>query len=457
MEEEIDLRPYIARLLRQWRTIAVVVAVAVLIGVALAAILPTAYTATADVLILPTRSQLTFDSRFVTNNAVIGTDAGSRRQALIALASSALLEQQAVPKLSSELLGKQYQPGSLARRITVNADGDLLHIEATAPDAQNAQLLADVWGNAYVTSVNDLYGREDGLLRELETQLNQAQQRYDASQQQVEGLVGNSSIVQVSQQISTTLGLLDESRLGTQNQYAQYLSQARDLEATLHDAETLRQQLSTGQTEGLANGLAALALRVRAIGDTQLPIDLRFDDPAILSRSTDATLAELSTLITTLRQRRDALMEQSQQFARSISEGSTDAANSGGLTPALRETYVQHLSELNQQSEQQMAQLKLLRQRRDLALDSIAILQRKIDEQRVALGAPEVQVRFISAVVSPPRSLPVRMVLYGAAAAFAGVFLGLLLAIAQMLLRPLVPSHSPKQRSERPLDRPSAS
>jgi hypothetical protein len=317
--------------------------------------------------------------------------------------------------------------------------------------------LAEVWGNTYVQAVNELYSRDNDMLQELETQLASAQQRYDDSQQQVEGFLGSSAIVQVSQQISATLGLLDESRLGIQSQYAQYLTQARVLEATLHDAETLRQQLAAGQTEGLANGLAALSLRVRAIGDAQLPIDLRFDDPNNLVRSAAVTLGDLSALITTLRQRRDALMDQSQQFAQTLSEDKADTQASGGLTPALRETYVQRLSALNQQSEQQLAKLKLLRQQRDLALDSIAILQRKIDEQRVALGTPEVQVRFISAVVAAPRPLFMRMVLYGTAAAFAGAYLGVLLVLGQMILWPRLSSRSPQPRSERPLDRPTAS
>jgi uncharacterized protein involved in exopolysaccharide biosynthesis len=452
MAEEIDLRPYILALISHWRTLAIVVVAAAIAAMVFAFALPTSSTASADVLILPSRSQLTFDSRFVTNSSGLGTDVASRQQALIALATSPALEEQVLPNLPSELVGNEYRPGDLAGRIRVEADGDLLHIAASAADAQGAQTLALAWGKAYVQAVNDLYSREPELVGELETQMGEAQKRYDDAQRQLETFVGSSTIVQVGQQISMTTELLNESRAGTQGLYAQYLSQARELEATLLSAETLRQQVAAGQTEGLANSLASLALRARAIGDVKLPIDLRFDDPGALAQSSSVTLADLDSLIGILRQRRDALMEQSQLLAQAVDSGKN---GEGGLTPSLRDMYTQRLSQLNQQYEQQSSQLKLLRQRRDLTLESLSILQRKLDEQRVALGASEVQVRFISAVVEPPRSALSRMILYGVVAGFMGLVVSALVIVGQAVFRPWLPA--PRSRGERPLDRPTAS
>jgi hypothetical protein len=404
------------------------------------------------VLILPSRSQLTFDSRFVTNSSGLGTDITSRRQALMALATSPALEERVLPNLPAEIAGNEDRPGDLARRIQLDVDGDLLHIGASAADAQSAQTLALAWGKAYVQAVNDLYSREPELVGDLETQLGEAQKRYDDAQLQLASFVGSSTIVQVGQQISMTTELLDESRAGTQSLYAQYLSQARELEATLLSAETLRQQVAAGQTEGLANSLASLALRARAIGDVKLPIDLRFDDPGALAQSANVTLADLDSLIGILRQRRDALMEQSQLLAQAVGSGEK---GEGGLTPSLRDVYTQRLSQLNQQYEQQSSQLKLLTQRRDLTLESLSILQRKLDEQRVALGASEVQVRFISAVVEPPRSALSRMILYGIVAGFIGLVVSTLVIIGQAVIRPWLPARRPRSRGERPLDQPT--
>jgi uncharacterized protein involved in exopolysaccharide biosynthesis len=431
--------------------IAIIVVVAAIGAAILAISLPPSYTASADVLILPSRSQLTFDSRFVTNNASIGTDAASRRQALLALAASPALEAQVLPNIPENLVGKPYRPGALAGRLKVSSEGDLLHIEASAQDEQSAQTLASAWGQGYVTMINDLYGRDKTMLQELGTQLSDAQNRYEQAQRDVETFIGGGSIVRVEQQISMTTDLLTETRNSPQKLYAQYLEQARALEATLRDAETLRQQVADGQADGLANGLTMLALRLRATGDVQLPIDLRFDDPSAFERS-GATLADLDALIGVLEQRIAALTEHSGQLAKSIGDGDED---SGGISAAQRESYQKRLGELNEEFEQQTAQLKLLQQRRDLALDSLSILQRKLEEQRVALGAPEIQVRYIGVATAPPRSVLSRVILFAGAAAVAGLFLGTFIIVGLAIVRPWLPSHRPQPHSERPLDQPT--
>jgi uncharacterized protein involved in exopolysaccharide biosynthesis len=452
MQDEIDLRPYVVALARHGRIIALIVIMATIGAMLVAVSLPQNYTASADILILPSQSQVTFDSRFVTDNTVLGTDIPSRRQSLIALASSQALEGQVRSQLPPDLA--QTAPGALARRMDVRAEGDLLHIETSASDPQLAQTLATSWGQAYATTVNDLYSGSDHLLKEVETQLAEAQQRYAATQQELETFVGSSTIVQVTQQISITSGLLAESGTSVQLLYGQYLAQVRSLDATLHDAETLRQQVAAGQTQGLATSLAALALRARAVGNVQLPIDLRFDDPGTLAQENNVTAADLGALIDVLRQRRTELLGQSQQFAQAVDAGDD---SEGGLSLALRHTYVKRLNELNQQYEQQTAQLKLLQQRRNQALDSLSILQRKLDEQRVVLGAPEVQVRFISTVIAPPRSVLSRLALYGGAAAFAALFLSVLVVLGHAIVQPWVAQRRAPARSERPLDRPTPS
>ncbi len=141
MEAEIDLRPYVLALIRRWRVILLVVVVAMIGAILIAASLPLNYTASADILILPSQSQSAFDPRFVTNNTVLGTDISSRRQSLVALATSQALEDQVRAQLPSDLASAA--SGSLARRISVRADGDLLHLETSASDPQVAQVLAD--------------------------------------------------------------------------------------------------------------------------------------------------------------------------------------------------------------------------------------------------------------------------------------------------------------------------
>ncbi len=122
-----------------------------------------------------------------------------------------------------------------------------------------------------------------------------------------------------------------------------------------------------------------------------LPIELRFDDPGTLAQGDGATIADIDALIQVLQQRHDAILEQSQQYAQALNTGEDSKIN---LPLALRTTHEQHLNELKKQYEQQSAMFQLLQLRRNLALNPLSILDRKLDEQRVAQGAPEVQVRL---------------------------------------------------------------
>jgi uncharacterized protein involved in exopolysaccharide biosynthesis len=257
MEDEIDLRPYVRALVQQWRVIAIITIVATIGGLIVAMARPAVYTAKSDVLILPSRTQLAFDPRFVTSNSTLGTDIASRRQALLALVLSQVIEESARTKLPPALSSEPYQRGSLAGRISVDAEGDLLHISASSPDQDNAQAVADAWAQAYVRSVNDLYGVNSSLIVQLEMQQADAEKRYSETENELEAFISGSSIVRLSDQISMTAELLQTSREGTRQLYEQYLTQARDLESALYDAEPLRYQGAAGQSQGLANSRAA--------------------------------------------------------------------------------------------------------------------------------------------------------------------------------------------------------
>lgn len=417
MQDEIDLRPYVLTIIRQWRIIGIIVIAAMVISMAMAVTRPHVYTATADVLILPSQSQLTIDSRFVTNNAPLATDILARRQSLIGLAESPVLEEAVRPSLTGKLL--ETKPGSLVEQVNVVAEGDLIHFEVQNADPQQAQLLADAWAKAYAKQVNDLYGRPSELLSELEKQLVETQQRYEDSQQALETFMGSSDIVRLTQQISSTTLLLNEADLSTSLLYTQYQTQARMLEATIQDAGTLRQQLLDGTVSDIGNNLALLALQARVVGNIQLPVELRFDDPNVLVERTSITAADLTRFIEILEQRRSDLLSNSLEVMRSLYD---NQETNIGLTPEIRDSYLQRLTQLYQELEQQKAQMRLLTLQRDQDLDELTLIQKKLNEQRVMLGTSVTQVRFINTVLEEPRPVVIRAVLYGAVAAVFAFF-----------------------------------
>lgn len=454
MEQEIDLRPYIRAVLQRWRLIAAIGFATVAVAIALTLILPTSYTARADVLILATRLQLQFDPRFITDDNSQFTNPAARREALVALAANGALEERVAAGLAPEILGPNYRTGDLRERITVSPVGDLMRISASDPDPDHARALVDAWALNYVRLVNEVYAKDETTTEEIRRQLGEAQQRYTAAQQELEDFLGASDLVRIEQQTQNIQALLDGSRKANQALYTQYLSRTHELDLVVNDAQTLRRQIATTPGGGLADSLAALALRARLAGGQQLPIDLRFDEPGALAQGGGASVEDLDALISVVQQRRGELLEAAQQLAQAMANGGESTV---GLTPALRAAYERELTTLRQQFEQERARQNFLEQQRNVALDSLSILQRKLDEQLVALGSSQADVRFVGVAVEPPRSGLARMVIAAGLALAVGLFLGVVAAIALALIRPSpagAPSPSP---GDRPIDRPTVS
>lgn len=441
MQDEIDLRPYVNVLIQRWHVIALAVIVAMIAAMLMAISQPQVYTATADIIILPSQSQLTLDSRFVTNNASLATDVASRRQSLIGLASSPVLEEYTRLLLTGSLL--EAKPGSLARQIKVTAEGDLLHIEAQNTDPQKAKQLADAWAKSYTKLVNELYNRPNDLLNELENQLADAQQIYDIAQQEFESFIGSSDIIQLTQQISSTIQLLNEADASVSLLYAQYQAQSRALEATIQDAETLRQQLVDGNISEVGNNLALLALQARVIGEIQLPVELRFDDPNMLFGANSITATDLTRFIKILQQRRSELLSQSLQVLQSLQDTQETAT---GIPSDIQKSHLQRLTQLYQQLEQQNAKLRMLSLRRDQAFDRLSLIQNKLNEQHVSLGTSVTQVRFINSVVKEPRSMTIQVLLYALLAAFFVLFFSIVWILLVVTIRPWLQSRVAEEK-----------
>jgi len=458
MESEIDLRPYILAVLHRWRLILLVGIVLGLVALLITLLQSPTYTATADVLIFPMRSQLEFDPRFTTSDALDDVSTLARQQALARLAESGVLAERVHSDLPADLIDQDLadQPGSLVGQIEVSTEGNLLHLQATAADGQEAKILVDTWAQAYVSLVNELYGSDTGLSQEVEEQLVAAQERYESVQQELETFVGTSELIPIEQQIAVLNSLLQGSREANQTLYTEYLSRTHALELVLRDAQTLREQAEAGASDDLANSLSLLALRTRTVGDVQLPVELRFDDPGALTQVTGPTVDDLNALISILQQRQQELVVESQQLAKAIASGDGTTA---ALTAEQRGAYEEQLTMLQQQREQQIARQNFLQQQRDLAFDSLTILQRKLDEQRIAQGTSQVEVRLVGSVIEPLPSIVLRLVLNSAVAMFVGVFLGVLLVIGMEIIRPLLtsPQPQPSQDRERPVDQPVAS
>ena len=214
-DDVIDLRRYIAAIGRWWREI---VLIAVLLGLLAAAAVfligaigtPT-YSAYADVAIVRTVSDVTFDERFTTTaDTLSAATVSARRNALLALAVSPALAAQVVQQLRDILPEDRSEPTALARYVTAamaanggRGDSDLIRITATSADPERAAMIATEWARAYVAQVNAVYGSvPDERLASVVAQQATAKAEFDAAQLAYEQFLNTTRYWELSRLVS---------------------------------------------------------------------------------------------------------------------------------------------------------------------------------------------------------------------------------------------------------------
>ena len=449
MEQEIDLRPYFRAIVQAWKPILSMMLIAALGAAIFSYFMPRPSMANAQLLVLPTASQVSLDPRFTTRETTV-TNAGMQRQALIDLASSPVMEARAAQELG--LTGSR--PGALLGKVEVSATSDLLTFTVSDDDALAATRLAEVWARSYEALVNELYTGVDAQVQQITAETGDALGRYDEAQRGLEAFLSQGETVSVDQEVQRLEGLLAGSREAQQLLYANHLTRTQELNLLIDDARTVRAQIGTGSP--FADNLADLALRSRAAGGAQLPLNLRFESAGAFTQDRVVTAADLDQLISVLERERDRFVSQAAELSSAIAAGESSSV---GLEQATRARYEQELATASSRLEGLKARENLLTARRDLALESLKVLQAKSAELALAKAVPTVNVRFIGSSAIPSSSAAASIVVAVVLASALAFGLSVLVVIAMELIRRIrpgsdVPAAAP---GDRPVDQPAAS
>lgn len=426
MEDEIDLRPWLLAVLRRWRLVAGLSVLLALLATSVAFMQPRSSEASAEVLIVPTSAQITLDQRFVSRDATMLTNTTFQRQTLIGLATSSELARRVITESKGIAAPTPTQLEALLGRIRVSTQGDILRITASGNNEAEALELAEDWGRSYERLIIETFSRDDLLTTLVSEQIDTAQQRYETEQVALEAFYAQGRNLEIERQIRSLQGLIDGSLEAERTLYQIYTRRTQELELILQDAATLREQLLTNTSDELASALTMLALRARANGVSELPLQLSLATASELG-TVPVTLSDLDDLIVVLREQRDRLAQEATRIAAAIGSGETGLT---GLDSTAVNQYQAQLAELKRASEQLRAEERQLIQRRDTAVASVDLLQRKFEEQRIAELTPQISVRMFSSSVERPSSVLTQLVLYGTAGLLIGIIIGSIVALA---------------------------
>lgn len=420
MDFEIDLGRYFSALAHRWFWIVLAAALGAALAIAGSFMTPSRYAATSAVLLSPTRSQVTLDPRFVTNEAI---DATARRQALLALAKSPAIETQIPSQTLKTLVPAGYTVGRIASQITVKAEGDLLQVSSTASSPQQAQALANAWALALVDYLNALQGNT-GTPTTGNAQIRTATERYTAAQQAYEQFLGSSRRDELQQKIGETLQVISDTAQADQSRYRAYLAHVEQLESVLRDANALRAEIAANPAVGSDEKLAVLLLRTRAAGGEQPPVQLQVGQSVAAGDDGSATLTNLDGFIKALQTQ---IVDMRAAATKAAADLTSDTGPPGsGLDSSQREANYGRLLELRRQLEAEEGKRQLLQQERDITLEGLQVVRRKIAEEQVATVRPDAEVRLAAKAPMPEQPLKRYTLLLAIAGSFAGAMLGVI-------------------------------
>lgn len=391
MDDEIDLRAYIAVLLRYKFWILGLALFAAVAAFVVSSVLPPTYEATALVAATKPSYIIAFDPRVQTQR-----DLQPSYRAYLALALGDELVAKVEEALAAERPSSPLSAFELREMIeaTNGTDQSVIHLAVQDQDPARAATIANLWAGLFVESTNQLYGQSEQDLRFFEAQMRDAEAALSSAEEALIAFQARNQAMILETQLGSKRAALQ-----------QYLAGARSLRLIIEDARSLRARLEAQDPSlraSLSDEIASLFVEIESLNSKELPIQLQLSGQQGLSvKTVGEQAAYLASLISALEEK-FVILE----------------AGAEGLEP--------DILQLQQRLQEQQAQAARLVLAKEVAEETFRTLTRKVAETRIAVQDTEGSVRLASRAAIPvepvgPRRL-INTLIAGALGGFLAVF-----------------------------------
>ena len=409
MEEEIDLRIYIAVLLKHWPWIVGLSLVAALAAFTVSSILPPTYEAEAKVIILKSKTDISFEPTIRNESEDKVENIAEVQQTLLTLVESSDVAAMVLPEIKDLLPSESQNILTLLKKVEAANTGNVISIKVTDKDPVVAAQLADRWANTYTSYVNQLFNdRSNTLLAQVEAQVAEVENSYRLAQANLENFLSQSQIVVLERGVESV-----KQNLGVKYKLLeQKYNELNRIDQWLADAQTVRDQLSAPSSSPGANVgdlLALTGLREQGASrgaPVQLQLNLAEIDGDIV---TPEDAAVMTAVIAAYKARTEADIE---ALSAELALAGDGAASAGSREQeAATNPLVARLLVLQKALEIQKAQERELLSARNLAWENYVAVQRKLAEVTLQAQIPDSQVRFASHAIIPDDPISPRRLL----------------------------------------------
>jgi uncharacterized protein involved in exopolysaccharide biosynthesis len=391
MEQEIDLREYIAVLFKR-KVWIVSLAVLAAVGAAVVSLLiPPTYRATALVVVTKPQYKMQFDPNF----EPLPGNVQPPYKAYPLLAESDEVVAALIDDLGDTLPAEDQTVSALGSKLTSQNGGDpsVIRLSVEDSDPRRAAQIANAWANRFVQVANELYAQDTDELAFFLEQQNQAQAQLAQAEQAL-----------IDFQARNPATLLETQLLHMHATLTADLQAVHSMETIIQDARSLRDRLqmqAISDNASPSDELTLLLIEVKALGHGGAAIQVEFSTLQDLQDKTVGDqIAFLDALILVLESRLAQLEEQARSWEPEIL--------------ALQEASQKALTEQDQ-----------LTTAHELARETFVSLSRKVTEARIAAQDTMGDVRTASLATPPLKPISPRKAFNVAIAGALGLLVGI--------------------------------
>lgn len=416
MEEEIDLKPYLAGFLHYWYLFVIAAVLGAGLAYAVSGLLAPTYRATALVAVTSPQETVQFEPSILSNEEL------QPFKVYPELATSDALIEALYNELTAADLADVASPGQLKGMLSAQSGNDpsIVRLIVRHDDQAATAVLANTWASLFVAWANELYGGNSGeQIAFFEEQLADAAAVLDDAEQAQIAFAARNRSGLLAQQINA-LESLSKSYLDEQQGALVLIQRIADMQALI--------TASAGSEPTYADALTTLLLQVQAYDrGAESAIQLQLPTAETFLNSTRADqLTQLENLATVLDERVNALDD-----------------DLSVLEP--------EILQLQQEQAELAVEQSSLNRATTLAEETYLALARKVEEQRLAGQEIGNSVRLASQASTPGAPIsPQRRLM-----ALIGGVIGLVLAAIVVLVLVARKQSRPASNASTPTARPS--
>ena len=442
MEEEIDLREYIEILIKYWKWIAGLAVLAAVTALIVTSMLPRVYEAQSDILILKSTTEISFEPKYQTEIAELGSQ-NEYQKTLVSLATSSDVILGVLEKNKDLLPPEEQNIESLLKKVEVDSVGDIITMKITDRDPQTAADLTNQWARVYTQYVNNLFGSEsEALLAEIRRQAQDVEQAYKMAQADLEQFSGDNRITFLQREIDARKRQAQELRNSANLEQKTVLErlageyqQLNQIDKWQQDARIMREYFvspTTSVSAEAGNALALMALQSKVLATSaSLPLQLQINLADIGRQST--AVEDVDNLLDVLNIRQEQIKQNIAEQSAILTQNAANAGlsdNTENLAQTIADLDAETLT-LEEQLEAQQAKRRELKQARDLTWENITTIRRKLAETELTSQVTDTQIRIAANAAVPAKPVSSKRLLNTAIAGILGAMLAIFVVFAK--------------------------